>query len=39
MAEWLDLHPGPLDRVIFNVYADDDRAAYLQELTEGIQPR
>ncbi|MFI1050826.1 protein-ADP-ribose hydrolase [Streptomyces griseoruber] len=39
VAEWLDLHPGLLDRVIFNVYADDDRAAYLQALTEGTQPR
>ncbi|WP_405530403.1 protein-ADP-ribose hydrolase [Streptomyces canus] len=39
VAEWLDLHPGRLDRVIFNVYADDDRAAYLQALTEGTQPR
>ncbi|WP_328835252.1 protein-ADP-ribose hydrolase [Streptomyces europaeiscabiei] len=39
VAEWLDLHPGRLDRVIFNVYTDDDLAAYLQALTEGIQPR
>lgn len=39
VAEWLDLHPGRLDRVIFNVYADDDLAAYLQALTEGTQPR
>ncbi|WP_406164333.1 MULTISPECIES: macro domain-containing protein [Streptomyces] len=39
VAEWLDLHPGRLDRVIFNVYADDDRAAYVQALTEGNQPR
>lgn len=39
VAEWLDLHPGRLDRVIFNVYTDDDRAAYLQALTEGTQPR
>lgn len=39
VAEWLDLHPGRLDRVIFNVYADDDRAAYLQALTEGTQPQ
>jgi O-acetyl-ADP-ribose deacetylase (regulator of RNase III) len=39
VAEWLDLHPGRLDRVIFNVYADDDRAAYVQALTEGTQPR
>ncbi|MGW1215987.1 protein-ADP-ribose hydrolase [Streptomyces sp. NPDC002499] len=39
VAEWLDLHPGRFDRVIFTVYADDDRAAYLQALTEGNQPR
>ncbi|WP_371661702.1 protein-ADP-ribose hydrolase [Streptomyces sp. NBC_00280] len=39
VAEWLDRHPGRLDRVIFNVYADDDRAAYVQALTEGTQPR
>ncbi|WP_328684852.1 macro domain-containing protein [Streptomyces sp. NBC_00343] len=39
VADWLDLHPGQLDRVIFNVYADDDRAAYVQALTEGNQPR
>ncbi|MCX5095759.1 protein-ADP-ribose hydrolase [Streptomyces sp. NBC_00365] len=39
VAEWLHLHPGRLDRVIFNVYADDDRAAYLRALTEGTQPR
>ncbi|WOX07461.1 protein-ADP-ribose hydrolase [Streptomyces sp. N50] len=39
VADWLDLHPGRLDRVIFNVYADDDRAAYVQALTEGNQPR
>ncbi|MFF5303399.1 protein-ADP-ribose hydrolase [Streptomyces sp. NPDC013161] len=39
VAEWLDLHPGRLDRVIFNVYADDDHAAYVQALTEGNQPR
>ncbi|MFJ4935684.1 protein-ADP-ribose hydrolase [Streptomyces pseudovenezuelae] len=39
VGEWLDHHPGRLDRVIFNVYADDDRAAYVQALTEGTQPR
>ncbi|WP_369242191.1 protein-ADP-ribose hydrolase [Streptomyces sp. R21] len=39
VAEWLDRHPGRFDRVIFNVYADDDRAAYLQALIEGTQPR
>ncbi|MBK3574822.1 protein-ADP-ribose hydrolase [Streptomyces sp. MBT65] len=39
VADWLDLHPGRFDRVVFNVYADDDRAAYVQALTEGNQPR
>nr|WP_237557900.1 protein-ADP-ribose hydrolase [Streptomyces sp. SID5470] len=39
VADWLDHHPGRLDRVIFNVYADDDRAAYVMALTEGTQPR
>ncbi|MDC2956678.1 protein-ADP-ribose hydrolase [Streptomyces gilvifuscus] len=39
VAEWLDLHPGRLDRVIFNVYAADDRDAYRRALTEGTQPR
>ncbi|MGW3949424.1 protein-ADP-ribose hydrolase [Streptomyces sp. NPDC004752] len=39
VAEWLEEHPGRLDRVIFNVYADDDRAAYLHALTEGTAPR
>jgi O-acetyl-ADP-ribose deacetylase (regulator of RNase III) len=35
VADWLDHHPGRLDRVIFNVYADDDHAAYTHALTEG----
>ncbi|MFD7834732.1 protein-ADP-ribose hydrolase [Streptomyces sp. NPDC059761] len=39
VADWLARHPGRLDRVIFNVYTDDDRAAYVRALTEGIQPR
>ncbi|MFD7878097.1 protein-ADP-ribose hydrolase [Streptomyces sp. NPDC059766] len=39
VSDWLDRHPARLDRVIFNVYADDDRAAYVRALTEGIQPR
>lgn len=39
VADWLDRHPARLDRVIFNVYADDDRAAYVRALAEGIQPR
>ncbi len=33
VADWLDEHPNQLERVIFNVYADDDHAAYLQALT------
>ncbi|GGS72442.1 hypothetical protein GCM10010222_11560 [Streptomyces tanashiensis] len=33
VADWLDHHPGRLDRVIFNVYADDDFAAYASTLT------
>ncbi|MER5446379.1 macro domain-containing protein [Streptomyces sp. NPDC002764] len=39
VACWLEEHPGRLDRVIFNVYADDDRAAYLHALTEGTAAR
>ncbi|KUN09355.1 Appr-1-p processing protein [Streptomyces yokosukanensis] len=39
VADWLDRHPARLDRVIFNVYADDDRAAYVRALTGGTQPR
>ncbi|MFE6496669.1 macro domain-containing protein [Streptomyces sp. NPDC057748] len=39
VASWLDRHPAHLDRVIFNVYTDDDRAACVRALTEGIQPR
>ncbi|WP_326731773.1 protein-ADP-ribose hydrolase [Streptomyces phaeochromogenes] len=39
VADWFDLHPGQLDRVIFNVYADDDLTAYVQALTEGTKPR
>ncbi|MEV6028050.1 hypothetical protein [Streptomyces sp. NPDC052036] len=39
VADWLDRHPARLDRVIFNVYADDDRTAYVRALTGGIQPR
>ncbi|MFD8307797.1 protein-ADP-ribose hydrolase [Streptomyces sp. NPDC059690] len=39
VAGWLEEHPGRLDRVIFNVYADDDRAAYLHALIEGTAAR
>ncbi|MGC5561930.1 protein-ADP-ribose hydrolase [Streptomyces sp. FR-108] len=39
VADWLDAHPGRLDLVVFNVYASDDRAAYLDALTEGPDAR
>lgn len=39
VADWLALRPERFDRVIFNVYADDDLAAYLHALTEGTRPR
>ncbi|MFE7077821.1 protein-ADP-ribose hydrolase [Streptomyces sp. NPDC057620] len=39
VADWLEAHPGRLDRVIFNVYASDDRAAYLNALTGGTDTR
>ncbi|WP_043265393.1 protein-ADP-ribose hydrolase [Streptomyces sp. CT34] len=39
VADWLQTHPGRLDRVIFNVYADDDHAAYTHALTEGTPSR
>ncbi|MEW2403894.1 protein-ADP-ribose hydrolase [Streptomyces sp. NPDC046862] len=39
VADWLDLHSERFDRVIFNVYADDDLAAYVHALTEGTRPR
>ncbi|MGW2615051.1 protein-ADP-ribose hydrolase [Streptomyces sp. NPDC001500] len=39
VADWLDRHPGRLDRVIFDVYTDDDLAACLHALTEGTRPR
>ncbi|MFE9356201.1 protein-ADP-ribose hydrolase [Streptomyces olivaceoviridis] len=39
VADWLDRHPGRLDRVVFVVYADDDHAAYTRALTGGTPPR
>ncbi|MGP3945907.1 protein-ADP-ribose hydrolase [Streptomyces sp. 6N106] len=39
VADWLDLHPERFDRVIYNVYTDDDLAAYRHALTEGTRPR
>ncbi|WP_037599879.1 protein-ADP-ribose hydrolase [Streptacidiphilus rugosus] len=35
VADWLETHPGRLDRVVFNVYGDDDHAAYVRALSEG----
>ncbi|MER7693298.1 protein-ADP-ribose hydrolase [Streptomyces sp. NPDC097610] len=39
VADWLDRRPGQLDRVIFNVFTDDDRAAYARALTQGTPTR
>ncbi|MEV7283802.1 protein-ADP-ribose hydrolase [Streptomyces sp. NPDC093252] len=39
VADWLARHPGRLDRVIFNVFTSDDRAAYLGALTEEATTR
>ncbi|MEU8762850.1 protein-ADP-ribose hydrolase [Streptomyces sp. NPDC048659] len=39
VAEWFDRHPDGLDRVIFNVYGDADRTAYVHALTERNAPR
>ncbi|WP_406434590.1 protein-ADP-ribose hydrolase [Streptomyces sp. NBC_01589] len=39
VADWIDARPGRLDRVIFNVFASDDRTAYLDALTEGSTTR
>ena len=32
VKEWMHGHPGAMDRVIFNVYKDEDKAYYEQEL-------
>ena len=32
VTEWLENHPGGMDRVIFNVFKEEDRAYYEQEL-------
>ena len=32
VTEWLDAHPGKMDRVIFNVFSDRDRCNYEQKL-------
>jgi len=39
VADWLDHHPSRFDRVVFNVYGDDDHAAYTRALTESTPPR
>ncbi|MFF0216827.1 protein-ADP-ribose hydrolase [Streptomyces vinaceus] len=39
VADWFGRHPARLDRVVFNVYTDADRAAYVRALTEGIRSR
>ncbi|MGW1255268.1 protein-ADP-ribose hydrolase [Streptomyces sp. NPDC002513] len=36
VADWTDAHPGRLDRVVFNVFSEDDRAVYLNALTEAL---
>ncbi|MBR7838232.1 protein-ADP-ribose hydrolase [Actinospica durhamensis] len=33
VADWLDRHPGRLERVVFNTFADSDHATYLRALT------
>ena len=32
VTEWLDAHPGKMDRIIFNVFSDRDRCNYEQKL-------
>ncbi len=32
MTDWLGEHPGKVDKVIFNVFKDEDRKYYEQEL-------
>ncbi|MER5619464.1 macro domain-containing protein [Streptosporangium sp. NPDC002544] len=34
VADWMEAHPGRLDRVVFNVYGADDHTAYLRALTD-----
>ncbi|MGW0877218.1 macro domain-containing protein [Streptomyces sp. NPDC002740] len=38
VADWLDEHPGRLDRVVFTVYGDADETAYRRALTRGTRP-
>ena len=32
VTEWMDEHPGAMERVIFNVFKDEDKAYYEAEL-------
>ena len=32
VKDWMTMHPGVIDRVIFNVFKDEDREYYEQEL-------
>ncbi|MFE7278704.1 macro domain-containing protein [Streptomyces sp. NPDC057623] len=35
VADWLEAHPGRLDRVVFTVFSDDDRDVYRAALASG----
>lgn len=37
VTEWLGEHPETIDRVVFNVFKDEDRDLYLQRLSGGMQ--
>ncbi|MFE7277816.1 protein-ADP-ribose hydrolase [Streptomyces sp. NPDC057623] len=39
VADWMDDHPELLDRVIFNVFGEDDENAYRTALADVTQPR
>jgi O-acetyl-ADP-ribose deacetylase (regulator of RNase III) len=32
VRDWMTMHPGVIDRVIFNVFKDEDKEYYEQEL-------
>jgi len=32
VTDWLDQHPGAMERVIFNVFKEEDKKYYEQEL-------
>ena len=36
VTDWLKSHPGAMDRVIFNVFKDEDKGSYEELLTAGI---